>query len=495
MKALQTALLVAVLAVLAFLAVTGSASAAPDELLMNGGFEDGADYWQEANCAFGLTSDPILVLVGVVAAALTDDSGAGWIGQVVQVQPGATYGLSGWVLKDDAGIERVFLRIRWYASEDGWGQQLGDIVSPLVTGDSSDYRSVAVTAKAPAQAHSARVECVLEMVDAPAGAATAYFDDVSFTGAVPPTPTPCATPTPVPTATPTVVPSPTPTATPTPCPTPKATPQPTPTPVATPAASPAPTSTPGPTPTPYGTKADTGDVLINEVHYDPPQSGHTEHDFEWAEVYNPTEGTVELQGWSVSDNVEIDLVPSLALPPGGFAVIAASEGFYSNFPDFEGTVVFVEDGRIGNGLSNDGDCLILQDGSGNVIDAISYGDDSSLEAHHSDVAEGHSVERSPPGGGLVDNPHPTPGQGLYPGATPTPVSTSAVTPAPTPRLTPAGTSTPGGIETATTTPLASPTPQGGDGGASSGTALRAILIVAAIAFLGIGFWFRRRSAK
>jgi len=492
-------LLVAVLAVLAFLAVTGSASAAPDELLMNGGFEDGADYWQEANCAFGLTSDPSLVLVGGVAAALTDESGVGWIGQVVQVQPEATYDLSGWVLKDDASddasIERVFLRIRWYASEDGSGQQPGDIVSPLVTGDSHDYRSIAVTAVAPAQAHSARVECVLQMVDVPAGPATAYFDDVSFTGPAPSTPTPCATPTPMPTATPTVVTLPTPTATPTPCPTPKATPGPTSTPVVTPAASPTATITPGPTPTPDGTRADTGDVLINEVQYDPPQSGHAEHDFEWAEVYNPTEGTIDLRGWTVSDNVEIDPIPSLALPPGGFAVIAASEGFYTNSPDFEGTVVFVEDGRIGNGLSNAGDCLILEDGSGNVIDAISYGDDSSQGTYHSDVAEGHSVERSPPGGGLVDNPSPTPGQGLYPGGTPTPVSTSVVTPAPTPRITPSSTSTPAGTETATAIPPASPTPQGGDGGASSGVALRAILIVAAIACLGIGFWLRRRSAK
>ncbi len=495
MKGLPTALVVAVLAVLAFLAVTGLASAAPDELLTNGGFEDGADYWQEASCTFSVTADPSLVFAGGVAAALTDESGAGWIRQTVQIEPGATYTLSGWAVKNDQDIEAVFLRVGWCATCDGFGDELAYAASPRLEGDADGFRALAVSAKAPPDAHSARVECVVEMVRVPVGPATAYFDDVSFTGLPPSTPTPCATPTPASTAEPTVVASPTPAATPTPYPTPKTTPLPTPTPVATAAASPVPTFTPGPTPTPDGTKADTGDVLINEVQYDPPQSGHAEHDFEWAEVYNPAQEDIELRGWTVSDNVEIDPVPPLSIPQGGFAIIAASEGFCTDFPDFEGTVVFVEDGRLGNGLSNDGDRLLLADGSGKVIDAISYGDDFSLDARHSGVAEGHSVERSPPGGGLVDNPHPTPGQGLYPGATPTSVPTPVVTPEPTPRPSPTVASTPADSETATATPPASPTAEAGDGGASSGVAVRAILIVAAIACLGVGFWLRRRSAR
>ena len=495
MKAPWTPLLIALLAVSAFLAVAALAPAAADDLLMNGGFEEGADHWQEAQCTFGLTSDPSLVLVGGFAAALTDESELGWVGQVVQVQAGATYSFSGWTLKDDENIERVFLRIRWYGSEDGFGQQLSYVASAPVTGDCHDYRSVVVTAAAPLGAHSARVECVVKMVDVPTGTATTCFDDMSFTGPAPSTPTTCTTPTPAPTAIPTAVPSPTPTATATVCPTPETTAEPAPTPAATPEASPTPMVTPEPTPTSDGAKADAGDILINEVQYDPPQSGHEEHRFEWVELYNPTNNVIEIQGWSLTDNVESDLVPSLTLPQGGFAVIAASEGFHANFPDFEGAVVFVQDGRIGNGLNNDGDCLILKDSSGDVIDAISYGDDSSSGTHHPGVAEGRSVERSPPGEGLVDNPSPTPGRGLYPAATPTPFSTPGATLTPTPAPITPGTSMPAGTETGTATPMASPTPQASGGGTDSALALRAILIVAAIACLGIGLWLRKRRGK
>lgn len=234
--------------------------------------------------------------------------------------------------------------------------------------------------------------------------------------------------------------------------------------------------------------AERGDVLINEVEYDPPQSG-PDADFEWVEIYNPTDNTIELQGWTIADNHGNDPIPSLTLPAEGFAVIAATEeGFYTNSPDFDGIVVFLEDGRIGNRLNNDGDCLILKDSLGNVIDALSYGSDSSQSPHCSDVAEGHSLERSPPGGEFVDNSSPTPGQGLFPIATPTPSPISTLAPAFTP--------TPAPIETPVPTSTSSPTPQPpNEGASSSAVALRAVLIVIAIACLSIGLWLRRRSGK
>lgn len=237
--------------------------------------------------------------------------------------------------------------------------------------------------------------------------------------------------------------------------------------------------------------AEEGDVLINEVEYDPPQSG-PDADFEWMEIYNPTDNTIELGGWTVSDNLGCDPVPSLTLPAEGFAVIAATEGFYTNFPDFDGNIVFLQDGRIGNGLNNDGDRLVLEDSMGNVIDAISYGDETSQSTYHSDVAAGHSLERSPPGGEFVDNSSPTPGKGLFILPTPAPSATSTLVPAPTPTPTP--------VPMFTTTPAptitSSPTPQPSNGGTSfSAVGVRAVLIVIAIACLGIGLWLRRRSRK
>lgn len=481
MKASRIAVLIAILAVLASLALSTLSSAAPDELLVNGGFEDGVAGWEYSGGLMTYVNNP--VHSGDRAAILIVNDEEGCIYQTVPIAPGESYNFAGYVTKDDTNIEKIFLRIRWYQSDDGSGAEILHIVSEFLMSDHPDYHPLTLTGTAPPYAHSATVECVIKLVDMPTGPAIAYFDDMSFTGPAASTPTPTATPTPTSTPTPTPTIAPTPTASPTP------------TPIATSTSSPTltPTSTLTPTPTPVltGTTAERGDVLINEIGYDPPQSG-PDADFEWLEIYNPTDNTIELGGWTISDNYGSDPVPSLTLPDGGFVVIAATEGFYTNFLDFDGTIVFLQDGRIGNGLNNDGDCLILEDSMGNVIDAISYGDETSQSTYHSDVAAGHSLERSPPGGEFVDNSAPTPGQGLYPLPTPAPSTTSTLVPAPTPTPTP--------VPMLTTTPAptitSSPTPQPSNGGTSfSAVGVRAVLIVIAIACLGIGLWLRRRSKK
>ena len=251
MIAFRTTQLLAALAVLALLAAGDPASAAPGELLQNGGFEEGTGGWEALHCTFHIADDPHLVYSGDKAALLRLDGDEGWIRQTVQVQPGASYTLSGWALKNDENIQSVFLRVRWYATSEGFEGELAFARSPSLEYDSAVFQALVLNASAPPNAHSARVECVVRMVDAPADTATAYFDGISFTGPVPTTPTPNPTPTPSPTPTPT--PMPTPATTPTPVPTPMPTPTPTPTP------------TVAPTPTEPGTTAERGSTLINEV--------------------------------------------------------------------------------------------------------------------------------------------------------------------------------------------------------------------------------------
>jgi hypothetical protein len=266
-----------------------------------------------------------------------------------------------------------------------------------------------------------------------------------------PTPTPIATPSPTPTLTisPTPLPTSTPIPTPTLTPTPTITPSPTLTPV--PTATLSPTPSPAPTTTSNPTPANEGDIVINEFQYDPPQTG-VESAFEWVELLNRTDKTVDLTYWRISDNQETDPVPSLSLPPGGFAVIAARTDFYANFPNFSGNIVFMADGTIGNGLSNTGDRLILLDPTGKIIDALSYGsDNTTMSPPCRSVPEGHSLERRPAGldtnqaSDFVDNATPSPGYGL-PSATPTPTPTlsptPSITPNPSPPLTPTTAPTP-----------------------------------------------------
>ena len=257
-----------------------------------------------------------------------------------------------------------------------------------------------------------------------------------------PSPTPTPVPTPLPTPTPpspTITVSPTSSSTPAPSSTPE--PMPTLSPTMTPTSTPAATPLPTPTPVLIGTVANRGDVLINEVMYDPKTANESDH--EWVEIYNTCDETIELVGWNISDNKKAKLIPSFNILPHGFAIIASSPKFSDDFPEFNGSVVFIN-GSIGNGLNNDGDRITLNDSVGTVVDEISYGKGGEL----TDVAESHSLERQPAGGSFIDNSEPTPGFGL-PFPTPSPVPTPSLMPSPTvvplptpvvsPTPTPAGT--------------------------------------------------------
>jgi hypothetical protein len=243
--------------------------------------------------------------------------------------------------------------------------------------------------------------------------------------------------------------------------------------------------------------------LINEFQYDSPQSG-TDAPYEWIELFNCTTETIELKGWGISDNYGSDTIPSLTLPSHGFAVIAATQDFHTNFPDFTGTIVFIEDGQIGNGLGNDGDRLILKDSMATIIDALSYGNNETIMLPPCrDVAAGHSLERQPAGfdtdqaSDFVDNPNPTPGSGLV---TTAPTPTPTITPIPTPTAVPTATPSVTITATPTSTPPSSPTPEGTTpppqiSPARSGVVLRAILITAALALFVTALWFEVRRRR
>jgi len=117
-------------------------------------------------------------------------------------------------------------------------------------------------------------------------------------------------------------------------------------------------------------------IIISEVQYNPPQSG-VDKACEWFELYNPNNSSINLINWTVTDNTETDTIPELIIPPQGFAVVAAtSTGFLTNYPDFSGTIVYILDGDVGNGLANSGDRIILKRGEGVEVDAVSWGTDN-----------------------------------------------------------------------------------------------------------------------
>ncbi|MDD3773850.1 MAG: lamin tail domain-containing protein [Patescibacteria group bacterium] len=170
----------------------------------------------------------------------------------------------------------------------------------------------------------------------------------------------------------------------------------------------------------------TGGVVINEVYYDVDGNhgaeGGAQND-EWIELYNNSASAVNLKNWSITDNNNTVVINSdSSIPAYGFALLSKSAntwGYWGINPGNPGIgIEIVVMGQF-NQFSNSGDRVILKDALGNVVDQMSYGTDNSIFLPAcADVAEGHSLERSPKGHdtGLsidfINQANPTPGSGL-----------------------------------------------------------------------------------
>ncbi len=87
---------------------------------------------------------------------------------------------------------------------------------------------------------------------------------------------------------------------------------------------------------------------------------------EWVELFNVSDAPIDLTGWSIADLVRrTDLFG--VIPPRGRLVI-------SSLPLDEDTPAVVVD-RIGNGLHNEADTLIVYDAAEREVDRVAYGTD------------------------------------------------------------------------------------------------------------------------
>lgn len=117
-------------------------------------------------------------------------------------------------------------------------------------------------------------------------------------------------------------------------------------------------------------------LQISEVRADAGR-GPEEAAFEWVEIHNRGDAVVELAGWALADNRGEDVLLPLTVYPGDRVVVGGSEALVAELP--AGTAfVAVADGRIGNGLANSGDRVLLVDPAGEVVDAVSCGNDRSV---------------------------------------------------------------------------------------------------------------------
>jgi hypothetical protein len=185
---LGSSLLLALLVVFLLLASGGALGST--DLLTNGGFEDGTTGWSRfpGDTIFVTVADP--VHSGEWAASLNRSGVTGdiWIRQDVSVVAEEHYILTGWVYNNEPSFNRVCLRIRWP------GHPSLDVQS-CVDGLASYYRPITVSSTSPPGATTARIMAMAEVgsVNPPH---PVYFDDLSFTSNVDPTPIPTPTPRP-----------------------------------------------------------------------------------------------------------------------------------------------------------------------------------------------------------------------------------------------------------------------------------------------------------
>ena len=174
----------------------------------------------------------------------------------------------------------------------------------------------------------------------------------------------------------------------------------------TPTASPVtPAATPADTPSIMNTLAP-GTVFVTEIMANP--LAVSDIAGEWFEVFNRSDGAVDINGWTIRDLVTnihvIDNGAPIVVPPQGFLVLGRNADTASN-----GGVV-VDYQYSGFFLDNSADEIEVVDSSGTVIDIVLYS--SSL------VFDGASITLSPVAFDAIANDQPRnwcPATSLMPG--------------------------------------------------------------------------------
>jgi len=106
-------------------------------------------------------------------------------------------------------------------------------------------------------------------------------------------------------------------------------------------------------------------IVINEFN---PIGGSAE---DWVELFNKTNESIDISGWSIHDNNSSDVILSGVVPANGYAVIVASGSAVTIPPS--ASRIELPSTAIGNGLAPAGDRVLLKSSGGIDIDEVSYG--------------------------------------------------------------------------------------------------------------------------
>lgn len=157
-----------------------------------------------------------------------------------------------------------------------------------------------------------------------------------------------------------------------------------------------PPPTPTPTPTPAQPPVQIGHVVVSEVHYAVDAAHGTKPLNEWVEIFNGSGSAVNLTGWSISDTITSDTLPAgISIAPGAFVVVTGTSTTRTLWNIPQNVQVASLGNPIGDGLGNGGDRVILKNAAGAIVDAVSWGTNTSaFNPSVPVVPYGHSMTRA-----------------------------------------------------------------------------------------------------
>jgi len=134
-----------------------------------------------------------------------------------------------------------------------------------------------------------------------------------------------------------------------------------------------------------GARLALADVVINELHYNPPTSQGDDNFYEFLELVNTGAADVDLGGWVLS-GVAHTFAPGTVIPAGGYLVVAKHAATIESAYGLTGVV------QWGSGnLDNGGELVRLQDASFAIVDEVLYDDTAEWDGPLADGG-GSSLE-------------------------------------------------------------------------------------------------------
>lgn len=137
-------------------------------------------------------------------------------------------------------------------------------------------------------------------------------------------------------------------------------------------------------------------IVVNEVHYCPPETGDFHpassdgEDEEYVELYNPLLQAIDLSGWRLTDGISVVFPNGTVIGGREYLVVGRNHEKLQQRFGITNTLPINFNGR----LSNSGERIALEDSQGNFVDSVLYGD--SIDWPYSADGLGLSLERISP---------------------------------------------------------------------------------------------------